>query len=354
VARPQTCPPSDVRTIRPGDDARWDAYVRAHPDAQATHLAAYQEVVERAYRSAGRHLALLEGDAVRGVLPLVLRRGPLSGRRLRSLPGVTAGPLADDPEGAVALLHAGREAAGREDATLGVTSRTSGLDVTAAGVAEIAGPPTWILRLAGPPDELRRSWRRSSNVERSLRRGEAAGLTVRLATSERDLRAFHRLYAQTMRKHLSLPRTLGQLRLERRLLGPDVARLWLVERSGALLAGGYFHAFNGRLMLVFNASDPGALALRPNHVLYWETIRWAWEHGLREYDFGYAWPGSGLAAFKAQWGSEPEPEVLYAHPPVAQNTGIVPGQSDPRVRRLAEHVPVAAIRFAGAVAYRYL
>jgi GNAT acetyltransferase-like protein len=343
-----------VRSIRPRDDPRWDAYVRAHPDAHAVHLAAYQETVERAYRSAGRHLALFEGDVIRGVLPLVLRRGPVSGRRLRSLPGVTAGPLTDDAAGAAALLRAARDVAERERSTLGVNARVTGLDLDRAGVSAVAAPPAWVLRLAAPPADLRRTWRRSSNLARSLRKAEAAGMRVRAASGGADLRAFHRLYAATMRKHMSLPRTLGQLRLERRLLGPEVARLWLVEHRGTPVAGAYFHAFNGRLVLVYNASDAAALPLRPNHVLYWETIRWAWERGLPEYDFGFAWPGSTLADFKAQWGAEPVQEVFYAHPPADQTAGAVPGAADDRVRRLAGHVPVAAVRLAGAVAYRYL
>jgi hypothetical protein len=328
--------------------------VRAHPEAYAAHLGAAQEVLERAYRSAGRHLALFDGDAVRGVLPLVVRKGPLSGHRLRSLPGYTAGPLAGDLEGAAALLRAAREVAEREGAALAVTSRLTGVDPEAAGVARFQGAPAWILRLDREPEDLRASWRRSSNVARSLRKAEAAGLTVRPARSDAELRAFHTMYVRTMRAHAAIPRSLGQLRLERELLGDQIARLFLVRHAGRVVAGGYYHAFNGRMLLVYNASRPDALALRPNHALYWHTIRWAWEHGLREYDLGFAWPATSLGRFKAQWGAAGVQELLYTYPPVDQTVGEVPGGGHVAVRRLIERVPSAVYGRAGAAAYRWL
>jgi CelD/BcsL family acetyltransferase involved in cellulose biosynthesis len=346
-------PAIEVRSINPRHDPRWDAYVRDHPEGQAVHLAGYLEALERAYRGGARHLALVDGDRIRGVLPLISRRGPMSGRRLRSLPGMTAGPLVDAVDDGAALLRAAREVAEREKATLGVSSRVVGVDEDAAGVGAIAAPPTWILRLDSAPDDLRASWKRGSNLSRSLRKAEAVGMQVRLATSDADLRTFHELYARTMRKHLSMPRSLRQLRLERELLG-DVARLFLVEHEGAVIAGGYYHAFNGRMVLVYNASHEDALALRPNHVLYWHTIGWAWDHGLPEFDFGYAWPDSALGKFKAQWGSAPVDEVFYAFPPQEQNVGGVPGGGSERVRQVLERMPLPLYRTAGVIAYRYL
>src|SRR4051794_9350009 len=194
----------EVRSISPGRDPRWDAYVRRQPPAQSIHLAAWQEVIERVSRGRGRHLALFDGDELRGILPLVLRHGVVSGRRLRSLPGVTAGPVADDVHGAAALLRAARDVAEREGATLAINGRMTGIDEAQAGVGIISGPPTWILSLRTPPEELRASWKRSSNLARSLRKAEAAGMHVRLSTSGADLRAFHGLYVRTMHKHATL------------------------------------------------------------------------------------------------------------------------------------------------------
>lgn len=340
-----------VRSLSPRDP-RWDAYVAGHPAGQVVHLAGFQEATERVSRATGRHLALVDGDRVAGVLPLVLKRGPVSGVRLRSLPGMTAGPIADDPAGVAQLLAAARDVAERDGATLNVGARGVGLGPGDLAVGVRETPPTWVVRLDDTPEALRASWKRSSNVSRSLRKAEASGLVVRRSTALGDLRRFHSLFAETMRKHSTLPRPLSSLRLQQRLLG-EQAVLLVVEHEGRMVAGGWYHAFNGKMVLVHNASRVDALPLRPNHLLYWRALEWGWDHGLREHDYGYTPADSSLGRFKAQWGAEPVPEVEYSWPPAGENAGVGPASAS-RTGELLQRLPLPAARAVGTVAFRYL
>src|SRR5947209_1866041 len=158
-------------------DPRWDDYVRAQPHARPYHLGPWAAVLRGAYGFRPEYLALVDGEAVRGVLPLMGNRG-LAGRRLRSLPALpAAGPLADSPEGERELLAAARERAAASGATLTVRTRSPALEID--GLRRRPMYASFVLALPDDPDELRARWRRqSSNLHRSIERARREGVSV--------------------------------------------------------------------------------------------------------------------------------------------------------------------------------
>ncbi len=362
---------SRIRSIDAVADARWDAYVRSHPDATAYHLAGWMSILSGAYRYRPASLAIEEGGRLRGVLPLMGQRRPLSGPRLRSLPAVhTAGPLADTPELAVALVEAAFDLGKSHGLLVNVDTRLAGLDALSPRLRVEPKPPSWIMQVPDDPDPWLRG--RSQNLRRGVKRAEKAGVTMREAGDEETLVAWHRLYLGTMRRHRSMPRPLRQLELARRELPPGVFRLFVAEREGQLLAGGVWHVFNGTIELLYNASDESAWDVRPNHALYSQVIRWAAEQGLPRLDFGFAPPGEPLGNFKASWGAEPVAEQRYVDatgpaPPVdaSMNAAEVGreerGRRDVLLSRLWHRTyqtwgraPLPATHAVGALVYRYL
>lgn len=353
-------PPTTIR-VRPIDplmDGRWDAYVRADPRASPYHLGAWSSILQRAYRFAPRYLgAELDGELA-GVLPLFHGRG-LLGSRLTSMPVAWwAGPLGRSREVEGALLRAARELARERGAgKLLVKSTLGGLEDVAPELHASSYDPAWVLELPPDADDLDALWRREKRLWRSLRKAQKSVLTVREATSAAELRRFYSLYLATMRKHRSLPRSYRHLSVARSSLGPDVFRLFVVEHEGEIVAGGLFFAFGKTLELIYNASDEARLDLRPNHLLYEHTIRWAQSRGFGAFDFGGAAAGSSLGDFKAQWGAEPRAVYVYgwaaggAEAARAERTQT-PGGG--RVQQLWERTPLWMTRIGGSVAYRYL
>jgi CelD/BcsL family acetyltransferase involved in cellulose biosynthesis len=353
---------SDPQPIDPLHDARWDRFVAAHPAAVVYHRAAWSEILAGAYRFEGHHLAVESpGGDLRGVLPLMGKRGPLTRGRLRSLPVIEiGGPLATDAETERALLSAARERASARGRRLTIDSTRQDLDRDVEGLHAVPRPPTWVAPLPAGEDGAEAWLRdRSSNLRRGVKRARSRGVEVRLAETDADLDAFYALYLQTMRKHRSLPRSLRQLRLSRQLLGPECFRLFLAEHEGRAVAGGVFLQFRDTIELLYNASDDGLLDLRPNHALYAHVTGWAAREGLTRLDYGYAWPGTPLAAFKGQWGAVEEPRYRYASAPAPAAAGPAPDDVPPSARERAIHAlwdraPLALTRVAGAAAYRYL
>ena len=353
---------SGVIHIEP-EDARWDAYVRAHPRATIYQLGAWARVLREAYRFEPRYLAL-EGEdgSLQGVLPLLYKKGLVSDARVRSLPVFPAGgPLADTHDQEVALVRAARDSALGDARLLSVISPHDYL----AGLPDFVAdelPPRWAVGVSDP-EARRAGWRKTSNnLFRSLKKADKVGFRFREADGRRDLRRFYRLYLRTMRKHRTLPRSLRQIQLARDLLGPGEFRLFVVEHDGAIAAGGVFHVFGDTIELIYNGSDDGLLDLRPNHSLYWSVICWAAEQGLETFDFGVAAPTSSLGRFKAQW-ADPVPNRRYTW-----RAGGAPSRADSMaaasyaveqseqglVATAWRHAPIQLTRVGAALAYRYL
>jgi lipid II:glycine glycyltransferase (peptidoglycan interpeptide bridge formation enzyme) len=132
-----------------------------------------------------------------------------------------------------------------------------------------------------------------------------------------------------------------------------------------VVASGLFHAFGDTVDLLYNGSDEAALELRPNHTLYWTVIQWAIENGFRKFDWGAGAEGSSLAAFKAQWSSEPVHEYRYdlvlseasdRTERIRHSHDALDHESESTRERLMraawDRAPLPATRLAGEVVYR--
>ena len=352
--------------MRPVDplDPRWDAYVRAHDAATVYHLGAWAAVLRRAYGFRPRYLALEgQGGDLRGVLPLMRKKGLVSDARLRSIPVFSyGGPLGDTPADEQSLLEAARKLA-EQDGVRGLSVNTGErqIDVHGYEVQEIL--PRWVVAIPDDLEALRARWRKSSNnLYRSLKKADAADLGFREGTSGRDLRSLHGLYVRTMRRHRSLPRTMRQLRLTRDLLGSHM-KVFIVDHGERDVAAGVYHVYGDTIELVYNGSDEDALKLRPNHHLYWRVMEWAAEHGLRHVNLGGAYADTPLARFKQQWGARPRARFRLEHragkeTTRAESIASIGYGAEASERRLVDfawrHVPVTVLRAGAHVAYRYV
>jgi len=369
IADPTRGTESKLIEVDPLADPRWDAFVRHHRAAGAYHLGAWAGVLRSAYGFRPRYLALEAPDGtLLGGLPLMSTRGLVTGRRLRSLPVVPpAGPLADSDAELRALTDGACRVADEHGAKIWTLhSRQGGLEAVSPELRAVPKHPAYVLSLDRDPEEIRLGWKKSaSNLFRSIKKAEKAGVTVRDGTTEADLDAFYALYARTMRRRRVLPRPRRQLVAARRLLPEGVFRLHLAEHEGRIVAGTLWHSFGGTLDLLYAGSDERHLDGRPNHALYWHAIRWAAESGHAEVDLGHAQPGSGLATFKAQWSAEPVPEYRYDYVPGGEpaeygtaEKAAGPGrmlqgrESTNLLARAVERAPVRLLSAAGRVAYR--
>src|SRR2546427_11009028 len=80
-------------TRRDHADKAWDRFVEQHPHATVAHLAAWGAVFEGAYRHERVYLVAEEAGEIAGVLPLVVIKSRLFGRRVVSMPFLDYGGI---------------------------------------------------------------------------------------------------------------------------------------------------------------------------------------------------------------------------------------------------------------------
>lgn len=281
-----------VRRLEDSDRERWDAYVARAPGSHFGQTMAWMELTREAFGCEPDYRLAESDGAVRGVLPLFLKRKGV----LFSPPG---GMLADDEAAAQALLAPARDRVLRE--------RLDYLELRdqprAWGELE-TNDEHCTLQLELAPDTDAQWKGLDAKLRNQIRKGQKSGFTVRWGRERPDL--FYRVFLECMRD-LGTP-ILGARYFRRalELLGPRAELLLLEDRGEP--AGVMFVVTHADTLV-----DPWAASLRryfprcPNQVLYWEAIQYAIRSGLRRFDFGRSQWNSSTFRFKEQWGAKPVP-----------------------------------------------
>lgn len=309
--------------LEPGDP-RWAEFAASHPQALPYHHPSWFRVLQEAFGYSNASLGCADGAGrLCGILPLLEKKGILTGLHLSSLPHTpVAGPLASDANSLRALLSAATERVDAGQARwLQLKVGGTSLDAPLDGFSRQDWDAAYVLDLPGNPEDLRfGNSRHHSAISRAVRKAARLGVTVRPASSLTDVRRWYRLYLETMRAHATPPRPLRFFELMWDVLAPlDRLRLLLAERQAGsqvqLLAGSLFLMHGQTIVFAFNGRDRSQLEFRPNDAIHWTAITDACASGFRRYDFGEVAEGNpGLAAFKEKWGARPVELYRYHYP----------------------------------------
>ncbi|HZA99050.1 MAG TPA: GNAT family N-acetyltransferase [Gemmatimonadales bacterium] len=302
--------PLIVITTEPPPD--WEAYARAR--GSFYHLPQWAECLHDIYRlrleyySARTHWTPGSAVGLEGIMA-VAEIPPLVGpRRMVSLPfSYAAGPLATQPSTAEALLRALRESArGRGMPRVEVKSR--GEFPPESGYHRTSHYSTYEVPTDGGEAEV---WARlhPGSTQRSIRKGEKAGMVVRRGDTTQDWLIMAQLEERTAHSH-GLPAPPRRFFTEgcRRLQTQELADVYLAfTRAGQRAAAITVWKGPRSWIYAFGASDPAYLEQRPNHVLLWSAIRDASAAGCT-FDLGRVAPEQeGLVEFKRRWGGQAIP-----------------------------------------------
>lgn len=327
------------RVAEPG--AEWDAFVESTPGASLGHASAWQRVLRNAYGLASEYLMARDpAGAVAGVLPLVRFR-TLRGRLLLvSLPFLdTAGMLAPTPAAEAALL----------DAALRRTREIGAQRLELRQLEPLAGaPPPGGFNRVDLVLELETSdaeqWKAlPAKVRNHTRKATREGLSVLEAGPEQQLAAFYEPFRRNMRD-------LGSPVHAREFFGAaaeafgERLRFVCTTLDGRSIGGLVAIDFAGVV------SVPWASTLRdqrhrcPNHIIYWEALRWSIARGAHMLDFGRSPRGSGTHVFKLGWGAVERPLVWLEFAPDGRPLEVAGPDAGAWLQRLSQlwtRLPVA-------------
>lgn len=298
--------PVDMLTIvREGHpDKSRDRFVEQHPAATVAHLSGWGRIAAAAYgHTAVSVVAVDDGEPI-GVLPLVLLRSRLFGRRLVSMPFLDYGGVLVAP-GAAAR---GTIEQALVDEALAVAREAGVHSLSLRQLHAVPLPqPTATDRVTMllPLTTVGAMWKALPSERRNrVRKGEKSGLTPTWCGPE-ALDEFYRVFAVNMRDLGSPVHSRAFFRLMLEELR-DAARVLLVrDRDARTVGAAVCLFFRDTIMVPWVSSLREAFALCPNFVLYWEVIRRGCDEGYRTLDLGRSFKNAGTYEFKRQWGGHP-------------------------------------------------
>lgn len=339
------------RSAEPGEDWRALAVKRGtfyhHPE--------WSSCLAEMYRLRLDYYSAHSGGELRGLLAVAEVPPLLGPRRFVSLPfSYAAGPLADDAATAAALSQAVLDRA-RERGIRRVELKSRGEHASPPGFQRVSRYATYEI----PTDQGESSvWQQlhASSTQRSVRKGQKAGVVVRRGEGADDWLAMAELEERTSHAH-GLPSPPRRFFVEgcRRLQSDGLADVYLAfTSSGARAAAITVWKGPRSWIYAFGASDPAYLEHRPNHVLLWTAIRDAIAAGCR-FDMGRAAPEQeGLVEFKQRWGGQTIPLAYdYWPTPAGLNVAVRDRGSMAAMAAVWSRLPARVARL-GSGLYRYL
>jgi len=199
-----------------------------------------------------------------------------------------------------------------------------------------------------------------SSARRAIRKADAAGVTVRVASTREDLRTFFQLHLQVRKYKYGLLAQPLQFfeHIWSEFMEQERGFLLLASLDGKAVGGILFLEWQDTLYYKFNASDISTLPARPNDRLIWEGIQMGKSRGMRLLDFGLSdLEQEGLVRYKQKYATEEKVITQLRHTPPGG-----PSDADREGRRMLrdltavlvhEDVPDEITAKSGDLLYRY-
>lgn len=285
--------------LETNDGSRWDEFVNASNDSSLFHLFSWRKIFEDNYGLKTFYLMAMDNRVVKGVLPLVLLKSRITGTFFVSFPvSDNGGICAEDKEAYKALLQESVDIARREKADYIEFRHKKDMEGLITRVSKVS----MRLRLDSDPQKLWEVFQ--DKVRNQIRKAQKSGLEIKIGGIE-DVDSFYRVFAINMRD-LGIPVHSKRFFMDILKSFPEEAKIFSVFKGNRPVAAGFTFSFKDRLEIPWAASIRRYNKFCPNHLLYWEMLRYACSNGYRYFNFGRSNKDSGAFRFKDQWGAEHE------------------------------------------------
>jgi FemAB-related protein (PEP-CTERM system-associated) len=288
---------------------RWDAYLHETSRGSFYHLFGWRLINAKNFNHTSYYLAAVEGEHLRGIMPLTLISSRLFGRILCSLPFVNyGGPCTDDHAASSALVDTASCLADRK--------RSDYLEIRASDELPVDLPNSqhkvsMTIPLDSDPGRL---WDGFTSKHRTnIRRAYKNDLQV-VSGGPELLDSFYAVISESWR---SLGTPIYRKDYFRSILDefPDFTRIFVCRHRGRAIAAAFNGYFNGTVEGMWAGVHQQFRQLQPNYVLYWAMIEDACERGFRHFHLGRSSIDSGGESFKKKWNAEARQLYWYYYLP---------------------------------------
>lgn len=295
--------PRTLHLMQPADAARWDAFVRACPQATFFHLSGWQRVIEQSFGLKTWFYYVQQDGAIQGVLPLAEIDSRLFGHSLGALPFcVYGGPATLDAAARAMLDGAAHE--------LAQQLKVGHLEYR--GMARLhPGEPDWHTK------ELYVTFRKaiSGDDEANLnaiprkqramvRKGIKLGLVGEV---DQDVERMFTAYAHSVHRLGTPVFPKKYFALLQQVFGPECEVRVIRTADGRLVSAVLSFYWRDEVVPYYGGGMDLAREVAGNDFMYWNLMQAAAARGCRLFDFGRSKLGTGAYDFKKNWGFEAQP-----------------------------------------------
>jgi FemAB-related protein (PEP-CTERM system-associated) len=288
---------SKVKRLTPGDETRWDDFVRHNSEGTFYHLSAWQSVIGTHLGHPTYYLYVEQGGRIDGVLPLARVKSMLFGDALISLPFlVYGGPVSNSDESNDALIDHAKSLA-----------EEFGVDyLELRNRRPLTDWPTKnnyvTFRRAIEPDVEANLMAIPRKQRAVIRKAIKTGLVAEF--DERTDRLYDIL--SECKRNLGTPFFSGKyLSFIKDIFGDDCEILTVLHDGEALTSVMSFR-FRNEILPYYGGGGMAARRFGANDFMYWKVLENACEQGVEVFDFGRSRKDTGPYNFKKYWGFEPE------------------------------------------------
>ncbi len=290
--------PQTLHLLQPHERARWDAFVRACPDATFFHLSGWQKVIEESFGIKTWFYYVQQDGQIQGVLPLAEIKSRLFGHSLGAMPFCVYGGVAAIDDGARLLLDEAADKLARE---LGV------------GHLEYRG-----MTRAHPDDaswhtkELYVTFRKEISADDEanmnaiprkqramVRKGIKLGLK---GVVEDNVDRMFEAYANSVLRLGTPVFPKKYFALLQQTFGDECEVRSIYTEDDRLVASVLSFYWRDEVVPYYGGGMDLAREVAGNDFMYWNLMQAAAARGCRIFDYGRSKLGTGAYDFKKNWG----------------------------------------------------
>lgn len=285
-----------VKEFKNGEQAQWDEYVHASEYSTPYHLSGWKDVLQEVFDIETHYLLALENDEVVGVLPLLHIKSLLTGHYITSLPG---GLCAECESSAELLLEQAKKLV-RETNARYLILRDGRKRWDLPGLVTDEEHITLMVRLDTDLELVKSEFKKRTRqlVNKAVQSG------LESETGLENLPEYYPVYAQAM-KELGTPSPGIDFFMSMAAHFPEESNLLTLYYDDRIVGGGFMAPFKDTVYCTWAGMLREYYSLRSSHLLVWNTITYAFNHGFQWVDLGRCKKNSGSYVFKKDFGAEP-------------------------------------------------
>jgi len=281
---------------------QWDEYVLNNQYASIYHLYAWGSFFKHIYKFKPLNLVVYDGNDIVGITPLILMRDHLMKKIMVSLPYFCVGGILSDNSLVEQLILQKIKELTISYKCSYALSRNEQINNESDYDYIDKQKSTFVLPLEADSEKV--FSRLERQVRRRIRKGYKSGCEIDV--SKKYLDDFYDIYRTNMRllgspvhKKLFYSEILNRF--------PDNYTILAVLYKNKVIGTQLLSYFKNKVYLPLASSLKEYNEYSPNHLLYWESIKFGCENGYEFCDFGRSTIGSGPYIFKKQWNATEYP-----------------------------------------------